>query len=196
MATCFHFERSKTRRYTGHFYKLPAKAFKSITDGPLGQYNLSGESLSKEHQYFELIDHPQYARIALFTIKGCVIPIALQLDDRSATSKLYLVCPYCQQQRQHLYTVTNTFACRQCSKLNYESQSERPMARLARRIRKLRVQMWGYDWLDVHNLMESAQWWPKPKWMRTVTFEEKRNTLEVLEQQYWSLLAEQMKITL
>ena len=78
------------------------------------------------------------------------------------------------KKRQHLYAVKNAYACRECLGLHYASQSERPQERLMRRIRKLRKELWGYDWPDVNNMFEQVDYWPKPKWMRWKTFKQKK----------------------
>ena len=63
-----------------------------------------------------------------------------------------------------------------------------------RRIRKLRKELWGYDWPDVNNMFEQVSYWPKPKWMRWKTFEQKRGKITELEKQYWPMVDAQMKV--
>jgi hypothetical protein len=64
-----------------------------------------------------------------------------------------------------------------------------------RRIRKLRKELWGYDWPDVNNMFKKVLCWPKPKFMRWKTFEKKRNKIIELEEKYWPMATEQMEKT-
>lgn len=187
-----HYGRTQTRPYTSEYQRIPAKLFCNLLDAPVGNYSINSDQLSDEHKAFKLIETERWSRIAVFTIKGKEHPIPLQLDNRSASNKLYLVCPYCRHQRQHLYAVKNAYSCRKCLGLHYASQSERPMERLARRIRKQRATLWGYDWPDRYNLLESCEWWPKPKWMRYDKFSVKRMAIIKLERKYWVLAAAQI----
>ena len=50
-----------------------------------------------------------------------------------------------------------------------------------RHIRKLRNELWGYDWPEVNNMFENVNYWPKPKWMLWKTFEAKRDIMRNLE---------------
>ena len=129
----------------------------------------------------------------VFTINEKPHQIALKLDNRSASNKLYITCPYCQKQRQSLYAIKYAYGCRQCIGLHYASQSERPQERLMRRIRKLRKELWGYDWPDVNNMFEQVIYWPKPKWMRWKTFEQRRNKIIELEKRYWPFVDSQIE---
>jgi hypothetical protein len=61
-----------------------------------------------------------------------------------------------------------------------------------RRIRKLRRELWGYDWPDVNNMFEKALYWPKPKFMRWKKFEQKRNKILELEERYWPMANEEI----
>jgi hypothetical protein len=61
-----------------------------------------------------------------------------------------------------------------------------------RRIRKLRKELWDYDWPEVNNMFAQMTYWPKPKWMRWKTFEKKRNKIIELEKRYWPMAAEQI----
>lgn len=79
--------------------------------------------------------------------------------------------------------------------LHYGCQSERPQERLLRRIRKLRVELWGADWIDVYNMFENIRYWPKPKWIRWKTFERKRDYILALEAKYWPLAMKQLGAT-
>ncbi|WP_193362906.1 hypothetical protein [Brumicola pallidula] len=134
-------------------------------------------------------------RYVTFSINDNLHQIALKLDNRSASNKLYITCPYCQKQRQHLYAIKTAYVCRKCIGLHYPSQSERSNERLIRRIRKLRIQLWGYDWPDVNNMFKNVRYWPKPKWMRWKTFEQKRNKITELENRYWPMAVVQIKTT-
>lgn len=108
----------------------------------------------------------------------------MQTDNRSASNKLYLVCPYCVKHRQYLYASKSSYICRECLKIHYRCQSESKIDRLARRIRKKRAQIWGYDWPDRYNLMECSMWWPKPKGLHNDKFDKAKIELYKLEQEY------------
>ena len=152
---------------------------------PLGNYSLNADFLSYEHQKFKLTTLECGARLKAHKI-------ALILDKRSASNKLYITCPYCHKQRQSLYAIKYAYGCRQCIGLHCASQSERPDERLMRRIRKLRKELWGYDWPEVNNMFEQVIYWPKPKWMRWKTFEQKRAKITELENKYWPMVITQL----
>lgn len=190
-----HYGRTQTRPYTGEYHRIHAKVFKPLLTTPLGRYSINSEYLSDNHCKLVLKENKNGVRYITFTINDKLHQIALKLDNRSASDKLYITCPYCQKQRQSLYAVKNAYSCRQCLGLHYASQSERPNERLMRRIRKLRTDLWGYDWPDVNNMFEQVYYWPKPKWMRWKTFEQKRNKITDLEKRYWPMAITQMKTT-
>jgi|TARA_R110000744_G_scaffold80267_1_gene157537 hypothetical protein len=64
------------------------------------------------------------------------------------------------------------------------------MERLGRRIRKLTDVS---DWPEVNNMFEQICYWPKSKWMRWKTFEQKRNKIIELEKRYWPMVDTQLK---
>lgn len=187
----FHFGRSKRRRYTSELYKLPAKAFKELLTSKLGTYQLDGEGIPASFKQFELKQHNEEIRYAAFKRDNDNLEIALLTCSKSVSTKLYITCPFCQNQKQHLYIFTNGFACRNCLNLNYASQSERKQDRLARRIRKLRGSIWG-GLANVHDLTESARYYPKPKNKHWVKFECDKAVLNKLERKYWILAEAQM----
>ena len=190
-----HFGRKQTRAYTGEYHRINARIFKPLLTNPLGNYSLDSEYLDNEHSKLKLSENKNGIRYLTFTINHKPHHIALKLDNRSASNKLYITCPYCQEQRQHLYAIKYAYGCRKCIGLHYATQSERPQERLMRRIRKLRKDLWGYDWPDVNNMFERVMYWPKPKWMRWKTFEQRRNKIIELEKTYWALAAQQLKNT-
>jgi hypothetical protein len=190
-----HYGRTQTRAYTGEYHRINANIFKSLLTTPLGSYSINSEYLSDNHQQLTLKENENGVRYVTFTINEKPHQIALKLDNRSASSKLYITCPYCQKQRQSLYAVKYAYGCRKCIGLHYASQSERPQDRLMRRIRNLRKELWGYDWPDVNNMFEPVVYWPKPKSMRWKTFEQKRNKIIELEKRYWPMAITQMKTT-
>ncbi|MFT4938266.1 MAG: hypothetical protein ACI88A_001290 [Paraglaciecola sp.] len=190
-----HSGRTQTRAYTGEYHRIHANVFKQLLTMPFGSYSINAEHLSNDHQKFTLKQNKNGVRYMTFTINDKPHKIALKRDNRSASNKLYITCPYCQKQRQHLYAIKNAYGCRQCIGLHYATQSERPQDRLLRRIRKLRKELWGHGWPDVNNMFKQVAYWPKPKWMRWQTFEQKRNKITELEKQYWPVAISQMKTT-
>lgn len=188
----FHYGRTQTRAYTTEYHQIKAIKFKTLLSKPLGKYSINAEHLGDEHQKFTLAENKNGVRFLTFTINDKPHHIALKLDNSSISNKLYLCCPYCQKQRQSLYAIKQAYACRQCIGLHYASQSEREHDRLARRIRKQRANLWGCDYPDRMNLMESSYWWPKPKWMRWKTFKQKRDEIKELEDRYWHISRTQL----
>ncbi|MCL1067235.1 hypothetical protein L2735_10490 [Shewanella olleyana] len=188
-----HYGRSQVRPYTSEYPKIKAIIFKDMLTRPLGLFTLHSNQLSEEHSKFESKETKQGKRYLQFDINDTPHRILLELDNRSASNKLYITCPYCNKPRQHLYAIKYAYACRGCIGLHYACQSERPQERLMRRIRKLRKELWGYDWPDVNNMFEQVTYWPKPKWMRWKTFELKRNKITELERRYWGLAIPQLK---
>ncbi|PMG26715.1 hypothetical protein BCU94_19210 [Shewanella sp. 10N.286.52.C2] len=188
-----HYGRHRQRAYTTEYHRLYAHQFKGLLTSPLGAYTMDSSGLSTEHKRLKLTESDGGVRLMTFTINDKPHQIALKLDNSSVSTKLYLTCPYCQKQRQHLYAIKYAYACRSCIGLHYACQSERPQERLMRRIRKLRKELWGYDWPDVNNMFEQVAYWPKPKWMRWKTFELKRNKITELERRYWGLAIPQLR---
>jgi hypothetical protein len=188
-----HYGRTQVRAYTGEYHRIYANVFKSLLTEPLGSYSINADHLNNDHKKLTLIENENGVRYITFSINDKPHKIALKLDNSSASNKLYITCPYCQKQRQSLYAIKYAYACRQCIGLHYASQSERPNERLMRRIRKLRKELWGYDWPDVNNMFENIYYWPKPKWIRWKTFEQKRNNITELEKKYWPMADIQMK---
>ena len=188
-----HYGRKKIRAYTGMYNRVLANVFKPLLTKPLGSYSINFDGLSDEHQKLMLEENKNGVRYVTFTINEKPHKITLKLDNSSASNKLYITCPYCEKQRQSLYAIKFAYACRQCIGLSYASQSERPQVRLMRRIRKLRKELWGYDWPDINNMFENIHYWPKPKSMRWKTFEQKRNKITELEKRYWPMAISQME---
>jgi hypothetical protein len=188
-----HYGRTQTRAYTGEYHRISAKTFKNLLTVPLGNYSLNADFLSNAHQKFKLTTLECGVRLMTFTINDKPHKIALKRDNRSASNKLYITCPYCHKQRQSLYAIKYAYGCRQCIGLHYACQSERPNERLLKRIRKLRKELWGFDWPDINNMFENIYYWPKPKWMRWKKFEQKRNKITELEKKYWPMADAQMK---
>lgn len=188
----FHYGRAQHRAYTGEYHKLYAKTCKTLLNAELGKFNYNITCYSEEHQTFELKE-VNNIRYLSFIINDREHQIALKLDNRSASNKLYITCPYCQKNKQHLFAFKNGYACRSCLGLHYGCQSERPQERLMRRIRKLRVELWGADFPFVYDMFDQCKYWPKPKWMRWATFEKKRSHIVKLEERYWPLVRAQME---
>ena len=181
---CFY-STNRTRDYTTEYCRVLAIAFKPLLKAKSGQYELISDQLSEQHKRFELQWADDDCVLVEFTIDQKKIRVSLVLDKRSASNKLYIVCPYCKTRRQHLYAANNTYAYRDCLGLHYASQSERRNARLRRKIRNKRKQIWGEDWPNVTNLFENAHSWPKPKGLHWKTFSKLLDELAQLELQYW-----------
>ena len=75
-------------------------------------------------------------------------------------------------------------------KLSYASQSEGKQERLARRIRKLRKKIWD-NFPDINNLIESSEYFPKPKYKRWAKYELERAQVIELEKEFWGLASSQ-----
>lgn len=191
----FHCGHQQTRLYTTERYRIDARAFKGMIAADLGFYRIGWKSLSDSHRNFELINASEWGRVMLFEFNNNKHPVPLSIDDRSVSSKLYLICPYCTKQREHLYAMSYGWACRCCGRLHYPSQSEREEARLERNIRKLRLKIWGSDWPNVYNLLESSCWWPKPKGMKQVAFDSYQQRLKELEYRHAQRIAEFLALT-
>ena len=183
-----HYGRTKTRAYTVEYQRIYASTFKPLLTKPLGDYSLNSQSLNDDHRKLVLKENSNGVRYVIFTINNKPHQIALKLDSRSASNKLYITCPYCQKQRQHLYAVKNAYACRDCLGLHYATQAERPRDRLMRKIRKKRKSIWGADWPEVNNLFAHSQYWSKPKGTHWKTFLKAKDELYQLERNYWPMV--------
>lgn len=113
-----HYGRVRKRPYTVEYFRISAIVFKPLLNAKLGQYSISSDRLSDQHKQFELIEVNNF-KVAQFTINQRKLQIALVQDNSSASNKLYITCPSCQSKRQHLYSVNNAYACRQCLGLHY-----------------------------------------------------------------------------
>ncbi|PSW02562.1 hypothetical protein C9I89_18760 [Photobacterium lipolyticum] len=181
----------RTRSYTEQYFRISAKTFRPMLNANPGIYRVGNSNLGQEHQIFRLIVSSNWGRAMIFNIQSRKHLIPLKLDNRSASNKLYLVCPYCSRQRQHLYAVSEAYACRTCLKLSYACQSECKLERLARKIRDIRKSIWGASCPGLNNLCDNSFLWPKPKWMRYNTFDTATAKLRLLERQYLKLSLEQ-----
>lgn len=182
-----HYGRVRKRPYTIEYFRITAIIFKPLLGANLGQYSISSDRLSEQHKKFELIE-VNNIKVVQFTINQRKLQISLVQDNRSASNKLYITCPYCQSKRQHLYSVKNAYACRECLGLYYATQAERPRARLMRRIRNKRKSIWGANWPEVNNLFAYPQYWPKPKGLHWKAFYKAKGELYELECKYWPMV--------
>ncbi len=179
---------TRTRQYTDQYSKISAQSVRSIL------CNTSSLCIvNNKHQPSKLVANTNNKFILMLRIQNRTYAICLSLDCRSASKKLYLVCPYCGKQRQYLYLKAKTHGCRTCLGLNYACQSETKLARLARKIRKKRQLIWGDRWLGLNNLCDNSFLWPKPKWMRFRTFDANASELHQLEEQYLKLSLKQFE---
>jgi len=183
---CFY-STSRTRAYTTEYCRISAIAFKPLLKGRLGNYTLKSDQLSEQHKQFKLLAAGDDYVTVQFIIEQRIITLYLIQDERSASNKLYIICPHCKTRRQHLYAASKTYACRGCLKLHYPSQSERKNVRLRRKMRTKRIKIWGEDWPGVTNLFENAHSWPKPKGLHWKTFFKLLDELDQLEIQYWPI---------
>jgi hypothetical protein len=172
--------RTQTRPYTTEYQRINANVFKSLLTMPTGNYSLNAEHLSNDHCKFELEELGSGERALIFTIDNKPRRIKLSIDNSSASTKLYLNCPYCKNNRESLYAIKTAYACRSCIGLHYQSQSERPKDRLLRSIRNKRQRLWG-NRPNINNLCFTFD---KPKYMKWQVFQAKQQDILKLEQSY------------
>jgi hypothetical protein len=172
--------RIQSRPYTNEYHRINAKAFKQLLTKPTGSYSLNAEHLSNDHSKFELKEDENGDRAVIFTIDNKPHSINLSIDNSSASTKLYLNCPYCKNNRESLYAIKTAYACRSCIGLHYQSQSERPKDRLLRSIRNKRQRLWG-NRPNINNLCFTFD---KPKCMKWQVFHTKLQDIIKLEQSY------------
>ena len=185
----FHLGHIQTRHYTTEYNKLYAKTFKTLLNSQLGNYSLNTKD---QRTPITLKQTKNGLRYITLEHQDNTLEIGLLTCNKSASNKLYITCPYCQTKRQHLYECKSGYACQSCLNLHYASQSETKANRLARRIRTLRIALWGHNAPDIYNLIESARWFVKPKHMRWASFEKKRDHIVKLEEKYWELSGEKL----
>lgn len=196
--SCFYNPYQK-RNYAGQYHRIYAKWFKPLLAEPIpekekNKFKIPVDWLSKSQKSFKLFKGVDYPRVMMFEINNQQIPVPLQTDNRSASNKLYLICPYCTKQKQSLFVLKNTYSCRDCANLHYACQSESKLGRLDRRIRKIRTKIWGADYPDKNNLMEASMFWPKPKGLHYSTFAKAQRELNTLEHEYNQLWTDRLKI--
>ncbi|WP_412502998.1 hypothetical protein [Shewanella chilikensis] len=154
----------RSRRYIESKQRLEAKLFK-----PYLSY--VGNSFTIEHQinapkHFTLELHEDYAAVLWFDIEGDQrFPVPLQWDN-TRYPRLIFICPCCANKRLYLYAASNGWACRECLGLHYACQSETPIDRLSRAIRKRRRLIWGKD-AELSLFEESYPIKPKGRHYRT-----------------------------
>lgn len=172
--------RTQSRPYTNEYHRINAKMFKSLLTMPRGNYSFNAEHLTNDHCKFELKESESCERVIIFNIDNKPHKIKLSVDKRSASTKLYLNCPYCKKNRESLYAIKTAYACRKCIGLHYQSQSERPKDRLLRSIRKKRQSLWG-NRPNVYNMTRQFE---RPKHMKREVFYAKKYEIIKLEQVY------------
>jgi hypothetical protein len=145
-----------------------------------GNYSLNAEHLSNDHCKFELKEIESGERVMIFNIDNKPHKIKLTVDTRSASTKLYLKCPYCKSNRESLYAIKTAYACRACIGLHYQSQSERPKIRLLRSIRKNRINLWG----NRPNINNLCFHFDREPYKKRMVYYSKLNKLISLEQAY------------
>jgi len=180
---------NQTRPYTTEYQRINARLFKSLLTKPVGSYSFSGDHLSDDHKKLELTENKNGDRVVIFTIDNKPHRIKLSVDNRSASTKLYLCCPYCRTNRESLYAIKTAYACRGCIGLHYASQSERPKDRLLRSIRNKRQSLWG----NRENINNLCFTFDKPKHMKREVFNIKRYEIINLEQAYLGFVSLQIE---
>ena len=180
---------NQTRPYTTEYHRINANVFKSLLTMPVGNYSLNSEHLSNDHCKFELSENKTGDRVIVFNIDNKPHRIKLSVDNRSASTKLYLCCPYCKTNKESLYAIKTAYACRECIGLHYPSQSERPKDRLLRSIRRKRQSLWG----NRENVCNMSYHFDKPKHMKREAFNVKRYEIINLEQAYLGFVSIQLE---
>ena len=100
--------------------------------------------------------------------------------------RAWFLCPRCGRRVGKLFGGT-LFACRHCHRLNYDSQRENDLDRLARRLDKIRARLgWESGVLNGHGL--------KPKGMHRQTYDRLRKQHDQLEQTLLTGIARQLHL--
>lgn len=94
-------------------------------------------------------------------------------------------CPVCKRRAAILYHC-HVFACRRCVRPAYASQNDYHQTYLADRLRDARARLWDSENMEplTWNLLESCEWWPRPKWKRHHTFAKEHKKVLQLEARY------------
>jgi hypothetical protein len=92
-------------------------------------------------------------------------------------------CPRCSCAARILYLQKNTFACRKCHRINYESTHGGDLANLLNIVSKQRLQTFGKSIIEKYELplWEFSDWLPQPKHSHKKNFKEKLKGLAVYE---------------
>lgn len=170
---------SRSRRYIESKQRLEAKLFKPFLSYVGNSFTIEQQINAPKRFTLEL--HEDYAAVLWFDIEGAQrFPVPLQWDN-TRYPRLIFICPCCANRRLYLYAASNGWACRECLGLHYACQSEAPIDRLSRAIRKRRRLIWGGD--AELSLFERS--FPdKPKGKHHLTFEAEFQKLKILESKH------------
>lgn len=117
------------------------------------------------------------------------LPVRLTRTECSyGGTRVWFACPYCSRRTAILYSSGKTWACRQCTRLTYASQSENRVDRAWRKQRKIENKLSG----------GKGEWnqWQKPKGMHQTTFDRLRCKIieieEIKDQAFWQVVVRLM----
>lgn len=181
------FSHTRTRARTYEYAKLDQASLKRYSKTPVGtSQNLTWHN----HGRKTLEIHAQRKEQSLFVYTDQAHGYHIHFVKTKLTFgyRYWYLCPACNRRCAILYHAKH-FACRQCVKPTYESQNGSKIDHCSQRIRNKRHKLWpGTTEYLLDDLMETCEWWPKPKGLHREKFEREKAKIIQLERQHFALI--------
>lgn len=109
------------------------------------------------------------------------------INPDNRTYRMYFMCPVCGKRARYIYRKNESYSCRECAGLNYESQQKSGTDELLRKMRyivekKLEYAYWQCECPRV--MLPELLYIPKPRYMRWEKYEALIRDLRELQSKY------------
>lgn len=128
-------------------------------------------------------------KTASMYIDGAYCPLELSrvanVDGKS--QRMYFLCPECGKRSRFLYKRHSGYVCRNCAKLNYDSQQKSGREELIHKMRcivekKLEYPYWYYE--HPNTMLPELSFVPRPPYMRLAKYDRLMQELKKLQKEY------------
>lgn len=178
-----HFNHPRTKARTFEYARLDQATLKKHKTTPVncginlqwsknGYITLQLEATRKENSLF------------IHTTPTEGYHVYLEETQLTYGKRVWYLCPSCGGRCAILYHAQR-FACRKCVKPTYESQNGSKIHNLMDRIKAKRKRLWPEmpDYFR-DDILDSCEWFPKPKGMHKARFERERTKILNLEDSF------------